>query len=679
MQNFGFVRIAAAMPRVRLADVKSNCEKVCSLIEKAEQKKVSVLSFPELCLTGYTCADIFGQQLLLSEVEASVVKIRDFTRGKDVLVIVGAPVSCNDRLYNCAIVIRNGQVKGIVPKIYLPNYHEFYEARWFASGEDFLFKNNIANGNMLDNAKDYVRDGFSSSLRYGGMMCNINPNQLFKVGDATVAIEICEDLWTPVPPSSYHAMAGANLIVNLSASNELIGKHAYRKSLVANQSARTVSAYLYCSAGYGESTQDLVFAGSSMICENGSVLCENERFAMDDTMIVADVDIEKLKILRQKQTTFYSVAPDGTRASSYANNYLHLDLGPSADTDFEAELLRRVEARPFVPVGNPEELASRSKEITSIQVMGLATRLQHINCQTAVIGVSGGLDSTLALLITVMAFDRLGWDRKRILGVTMPGFGTTGRTYHNSLDLMKALGITSKEISIVPSVNQHFEDIGQDPQVHDVTYENCQARERTQILMDLANKTNGMVVGTGDISEMALGWETYNGDHMSMYAVNASIPKTLVKYLVKWTAENKFSSDAADGETRSARDILMDIFFTPISPELLPADEKGNIKQKTEDLVGPYDLHDFFLYNFFRFGYSPKKIFFLAKKAFAGEFDEETIKKWLKKFMWRYFSQQFKRSCMPDAPKVGSVSLSPRGDLRMPSDAISALFYNDLD
>jgi NAD+ synthase (glutamine-hydrolysing) len=687
MEDYGFFRVAAAVPRVRLADVEYNKERICALIDKAENDQVSLLAFPELCVTGYTCADLFAQQKLIDAAEKAVAGIRNHTKGRYVTVIIGAPVRFRGRLYNCAIVIRNGNIKGIVPKIWLPNYAEFYESRWFSSGSDFLSGKSPV-GAVHDDGKDSYRPGFEAEIKYAGFRTNISPSQLFTIGKATVAIEICEDLWTPVPPSSWHAVAGAEVIVNLSASNELLMKHLYRKSLVSNQSARTISAYVYSSCGWGESTQDLVFAGSSMIYENGRLMAENERFLSDDSIIEADVDIEKLQTLRQKETTFDAASPDGSTSREYFPLYNRVELGPASPTDFEAKLLRKVEPHPFVPGGDKAEIDRRSREITSIQVQGLATRLEHIGCKTAVIGISGGLDSTLALLITVMAFDKLGWKRDRIVGVTMPGFGTTDRTYRNAVSLMKSLGVTLKEISIVPSVTQHFKDIGQNPDNHDVTYENCQARERTQILMDIANKTGGIVVGTGDLSELALGWCTYNGDHMSMYAVNAGIPKTLVKYLVKWAAETRFADEAEVKAT------LLDVVDTPISPELTPPDKKGQIQQKTEDLVGPYELHDFFLYNFFRFGYSPAKILFLAKKAFLGRkadasvfigpegksnvYDEETIRKWLKKFMWRFFSQQFKRSCLPDCPKVGTVTLSPRGDWRMPSDAKSDLFYNDI-
>ncbi|MCR5004244.1 MAG: NAD(+) synthase [Bacteroidales bacterium] len=678
MKDYGFIRVAAAVPVVKLADVKANTEEIIRLMEQAHEDGVSILVFPELCVTGYSCGDLFGQQLLIDAAENAVSEIRRASRAKAVTVIVGAPVRFKDRLYNCAVVIRDGVIRGLVPKIYLPTYNEFYESRWFASGEDFLSPVNRADGAFLNNAKDHFRDGFDGVMTYAGSHVNINPNQIFTVGRTSFAVEVCEDLWTPVPPSSYHALEGAELIFNLSASNEVLSKHMYRRSLVSNQSARTVSGYVYCSCGFGESTQDVVYAGAAMIVENGTILARNERFKTESSLIEADVDVEKLKVLRQKQSTFRGIAPDGTRSSQYSAYYQHTEVGLPAPTDFDSRLLRKVDPRPFVPVGDAAELEHRSREITSIQVMGLASRLSHIHAKTAVIGISGGLDSTLALLVTAMAFDKLGLDRKGIIGVTMPGFGTTNRTHDNAVDLMEALGVTSREIPIGAAVNQHFKDIAHNPEVKDVTYENSQARERTQILMDLANQEGGIVVGTGDLSEMALGWATYNGDHMSMYAVNGSIPKTLVKYLVEWTANNRFQD--CKGRGRSAHDILFDIIDTPISPELLPADEKGNIAQVTEDLVGPYELHDFFLYNFFRFGYSPEKILFLAKKAFeGGEYDEPTIEKWLRTFVRRFFNQQFKRSCMPDSPKVGSVTLSPRGDWRMPSDAFSSLFLSDLD
>ena len=674
--EFGFIRVAAATPRVKVADVDANVEEICRMAEIAENEQVSILAFPELSVTGYSCGDLFAQELLVSRAEEGIKRLKTFSRGKSLTLVVGVPVRVRGSLYNCAAVIQNGSLKGIVPKIYLPTYNEFYESRWFSSGCDFLSDTLSAYGRIEDNAKDCSSPAAGAEISYAGHKVNVYPNMLFNVGRATFAIEICEDLWTPIPPSSHHALAGAQIIVNLSASNEVLMKHQYRKQLVSQQSARTISAYVYSSCGYGESTQDVVYAGSSLIYENGSLMAENKRFSLEAGMIFADIDIDKLSVLRQKESTFHSVAPDGTGDGLDARRYFAVASGDGAATDFEKCLRRHIDPHPFVP-GNAAERDERCREITDIQVIGLATRLAHIHSQTAVIGISGGLDSTLALIVTVLAFDKLGWDRKRIIGITMPGLGTTVRTHSNATDLMAALGVTSLEIPIGKAVAQHFSDIGQNPEVQDVTYENSQARERTQILMDVANKENGIVVGTGDLSELALGWATYNGDHMSMYAVNASIPKTLVRYLVGWAAENHFESDVVDRK-RSVRKILMDIIDTPVSPELKPADSEGNITQKTEDLVGPYELHDFFLYHIFRFGARPSKVYFLARKAFEGVYDEATILKWLNTFIRRFFAQQFKRSCLPDCPKVGSVSLSPRGDWRMPSDAWRTIFLNDL-
>lgn len=674
--EFGFIRVAAATPRVKVADVDANVEEICRMAEIAENEQVSILAFPELSVTGYSCGDLFAQELLVSRAEEGVKRLKTFSRGKSLTLVVGVPVRVRGSLYNCAAVIQNGSLKGIVPKIYLPTYNEFYESRWFSSGCDFLSDTLSAYGRIEDNAKDCSSPAAGAEISYAGHKVNVYPNMLFNVGRATFAIEICEDLWTPIPPSSHHALASAQIIVNLSASNEVLMKHQYRKQLISQQSARTISAYVYSSCGYGESTQDVVYAGSSLIYENGSLMAENKRFSLEAGMICADIDIDKLSVLRQKESTFHSVAPDGTGDGLDARRYFAVASGDGAATDFEKCLRRHIDPHPFVP-GNAAERDERCREITDIQVIGLATRLAHIHSQTAVIGISGGLDSTLALIVTVLAFDKLGWDRKRIIGITMPGLGTTTRTHSNASDLMAALGVTSLEIPIDKAVAQHFSDIGQNPEVQDVTYENSQARERTQILMDVANKENGIVVGTGDLSELALGWATYNGDHMSMYAVNASIPKTLVRYLVGWAAENHFESDVADRK-RSVREILMDIIDTPVSPELKPADSEGNITQKTEDLVGPYELHDFFLYHIFRFGARPSKVYFLARKAFEGVYDDATILKWLNTFIRRFFAQQFKRSCLPDCPKVGSVSLSPRGDWRMPSDAWRTIFLNDL-
>ena len=678
--DYGFFRVAAAVPKVKVADIDFNREAICRMIDKAEAEDASLVVFPELSVTGYTCMDMFGQNILLTKSDEAVGKIVWHTRGKHVTVVIGAPVRLRGRLYNCAVVIRNGGIKGIVPKIYLPTYAEFDESRWFASGSDFLSTTNLAVGRFVDDGRNYYRDGFDSDMKYCGQRCNISPNLLFTIGDATFGIEICEDFWTPIPPSSFLAPSGAQIIVNISASNEVMDKHQQRKELIANQSGRTVSGYIYCSAGYGESTMDTVYGGSSIICEDGKLLVENERFIMDDSVIFADLDIEKLNIQRQKKNSFRGMAPDGTSACEYSGLYSRYDLGAAAATDFTKKLYRKVESHPFIPEGDPAEIALRSKEILAIQSTGLAARIEHIGCKKAVLGISGGLDSTLALIVTTMAFDKLGIPRDGIIGITMPGLGTTGRTKSNAVDLMKALGITSREISVVPAVEQHFKDIGHDPAVMDTTYENAQARERTQILMDIANQENGLVIGTGDLSELALGWCTYNGDHMSMYGVNASVPKTLIRYLVRWAAANVFNTPASDGG-RSASEILVDITETPISPELMPADSKGQIKQKTEDLIGPYELHDFFIYNFMRFGYSPAKIYFLACKAFGSGtgYDKETILKWLKKFYWRFFSQQFKRSCMPDGPKISQVSFSPRGDFRMPSDAKVKLWMDELE
>ncbi len=682
--DLGFFRVAAAVPRVKVADVDHNTEAICRLIDKAEADNVSLAVFPELSVTGYTCLDLFGQNLLLTKSEEAVGRITEFTAGKLVTVVIGAPIRFRGRLYNCALTLRDGRIIGIVPKIYLPTYAEFDEGRWFASGSDFL-------GQRL--AAD---DGSDACLiKYCGQKCHISPNLLFTVGQATFGIEICEDFWTPIPPSSFLAPSGAQIIVNISASNEVMTKHQQRRQLLANQSGRTVSGYIYCSSGYGESTMDTVYGGSSIICENGEIIAENERFQLHESMITADLDIEMLNVLRQKKNSFRGMTPDGTSACEYSHLYTHYDLGGAAPTDFSQRLCRYVEPHPFLPEGDLAEIDRRSKEILQIQTTGLIARLEHTGCKTAVIGISGGLDSTLALIVTVMAFDRLGLPRKNVIGITMPGLGTTVRTKSNAVDLMEILGVTTREISVVPAVEQHFSDIGHDPAVMDSTYENAQARERTQILMDTANQENGLVIGTGDLSELALGWCTYNGDHMSMYGVNASVPKTLIKYLVRWAARNVFSAPAAAG-SRSAAEVLIDITETPISPELKPADDNGEIKQKTEDLIGPYELHDFFIYNFMRYGYSPRKIYYLACRAFitqreaeasagkplgedCGVYDAQTILKWLKKFYWRFFSQQFKRSCMPDGPKISLVSFSPRGDWRMPSDAQVRLWISELE
>ena len=664
-QDYGLFRVATAIPTVKVADVEYNLKQHIQLLREAHAEGVQLLVFPELSLTGYTCADLFHHRPLLDATVQAIMHLAEAARGIDMAVIVGAPLTYCNRLYNCAVLLGDGQVIGIVPKIYLPNYNEFYESRWFAPGTEIKPGSRISLGELGGTSYNNI---------------NFGPNYLFDFEGVTVGIEICEDLWVPMPPSSRMALAGANVIVNLSCSDEVLGKHAYLRRMVEAQSGRLVCAYVYASAGFGESSTDLVFAGKGMIAENGSIIAESERFKLEPSLRIADVDIEKLMVLRRTQTTFTQMMQQPDETSFYSefrrimeptqNGYATIGLTKLTTPDFEKKLYRTVVPTPFVPAEG-DDMEARCSEIFNIQVQGLVTRLSHINCRTAVIGISGGLDSTLALLVTVRAFDKLGWDRKRIIGITMPGFGTSGRTYNNSIGLMESLGITSQEISIKDSVNQHFKDLDVDSSVHDVTYENCQARERTQILMDMSNKTGGIVIGTGDLSELALGWCTYNGDHMSMYAVNVSIPKTLVKYLVKWVALSSVD--------QRSKEILLDIFDTPISPELIPTDEQGNIAQKTEDLVGPYELHDFFLYHSFRFGASPSKIFFLARKAFDGVYDNATILKWLRTFFRRFFQQQFKRSCLPDGPKVGTVSISPRGDWRMPSDACASLWLKECD
>lgn len=632
--NYGYVRVSAAMPVVKVSDCQVNADNIIRMAKELSKKeKPSVIAFPELGVTGYTCGDLFGNSKLILESENAVRKILDGTVSVDSILVFGVPVRHSGRLFNCAVVSRHGRILGLVPKTYLAGNAEFYEPRWFESARVLSPKGAI----------------LSYAGQNGVLMSEF---QIFCCGRLKFAVELCQDLWAPLPPSTFASLAGAQLIVNLSASNEILLKHEYRRSLVSATSSRLFNAYLYCSAGYGESTQDLVWAGASMIGEYGSILVENERFLSEDSSISADIDVERLDVLRSREHSY--------RADCQVPEFTEVDCGTLVSTDFETELKRYIEPHPFVPQGDEAALDNRCSEIISAQVAGLQTRLEHIRCRKAVIGVSGGLDSTLALLVTALAFDRLGIPRSNIIGVTMPGFGTTERTYNNSKALMDLMGITSEEISIVKATRQHFSDIGQDESVHDLTYENSQARERTQILMDLAGKHGGIVIGTGDLSELALGWCTYNGDHMSMYAVNASVPKTLVRTLVVWASRHRFTGKASE--------VLLDIADTPISPELIPSDENGQIKQKTEDLVGPYELHDFFLYNFFRCGFTPEKILFLAGKAFGGVYDKETLHHWLQTFLKRFFTQQFKRSCIPDGPKVGSVSLSPRGDWRMPSD-----------
>ena len=633
--TYGFIKVAAAVPTIKVADVDYNIQQIESLAAQAEGHGVEVMVTPELCVTGYSCQDLFREQLLLDKAEEGILRLLDFTRKLDVIIIVGCPVVINSLLYNCAVMVQHGQVLGIVPKTYLPNYGEFYEKRWFASAQDL-------------NPTDINFAG-------GTVRVSAEPLLIKTCHGVKFGVEICEDVWAPIPPSNNLALAGADIIFNLSASDELIGKHKYLCSLLAQQSARTISGYVYASAGFGESTQDVVYGGNAMVFENGKLLVEGERFTLQPQIKIAQLDVEKLRTERRHNTTFINA-----QREAQANI---VDAKSVGQHDFE--LIRDIDPHPFIP--KDSDMQASCEEILNIQVAGLIKRLYHINAQKAIIGISGGLDSTLALLVTVKAFDKLGLDRKGIIGITMPGFGTTDRTYQNAMKLMQTLGITIREISIAKAVTQHFEDIGHDIKVHDITYENSQARERTQILMDVANQVNGIVVGTGDLSELALGWATYNGDHMSMYGVNAGVPKTLIRYLVSYVA----------GEM--ATDTLLDIIDTPISPELIPADEQGRIKQKTEDLVGPYELHDFFIYYFLRYGFSPSKIFVMAQKAFANDYDDDTIKKWLKTFCKRFFTQQFKRSCLPDGPKVGTVSLSPRGDWRMPSDASYTLWLQECE
>lgn len=625
--NFGFVRVAAAVPELKVADCNFNIQKIAELVKQAESEKVQVITFPELSITGYTCADLFFQQQLLADALLALKNLQVATFATTSVIIVGMPLQVENGLFNCAVVMQGGRLLAVVPKTHLPNNNEFYEKRWFAP----------------------ARDAQSTTVDVNGEKVPFGTDILFSDAKFSFAIELCEDLWVPIPPSSQHALHGADIIFNLSATNELIGKHDYLRGLICQQSARCNAGYVYASAGYGESTTDVVYAGNGLIAENGKLIAVSERFSFDPQLIVSDVDVEKLRSERLRNTNF---ANDRSLVQ-----YRNVKLEAACYEKFE--LKRSFDKHPFVP--SMQNRDASCAEIFSIQVGGLAKRWKHTHAETVVVGISGGLDSTLALLVCVKTADKLGFDRKRIVGITMPGFGTTDRTYNNAVQLMKSLGISWKEISIRDASLQHFKDIEHDMNVHDVTYENTQARERTQILMDIANQQRGLVIGTGDLSELALGWATYNGDHMSMYAVNSGVPKTLVRYLVDW------ASHELDAESET---VLQDVLDTPVSPELLPADENGLISQKTEDLVGPYELHDFFLYYFVRFGFAPEKIFFLAKQTFADGYDELVIKKWLGIFMKRFFAQQFKRSCMPDGPKVGSINLSPRGDWRMPSDAI---------
>lgn len=634
--SHGFIKVAAATPKIKVGDCGHNALEICRLMDEVYKNGAQFVVFPELCITGYTCSDLFWQKSLLEKAKAKLKAIADHSEGMELIAIVGLPYVFEGKLYNVAAVIYDGEIMGMVPKSYIPNYSEFYEARHFSSG-----KNLESKYISFDIKENEDEEDFDDEFLFGS-------NILFqceKIENFTFAIEICEDLWTPNPPSTSHALAGATVIANLSASDETTGKDIYRRNLVSGQSARTISAYVYADAGEGESTTDLVFAAHNIIAENGNILAEAERFKNET--VYADIDLDRLAAERQRMTTFQ---PE--QLKEY--DEVCVDLEPR-----NSKFTRKIDKAPFVP-SNASEREKRCEEILSIQTMGLKKRLEHTNCKNAVVGISGGLDSTLALLVTVRAFDLLGLDRKGIIAVTMPGFGTTDRTYTNAVSMITTLGCNLKEVNIAEAVELHFKQIGHDIRKHDITYENAQARQRTYLLMDFANEYNGMVIGTGDMSELALGWATYNGDHMSMYGVNSGVPKTLVRHLVKYFA------DTCNDEKLS--EVLNDVLDTPVSPELLPPKD-GKISQKTEDLVGPYELHDFFLYYVLRFGYEPKKIMFLAKEAFQGQYDEETIKIWLKTFYKRFFAQQFKRSCLPDGPKVGSVAVSPRGDLRMPSDA----------
>lgn len=640
MTENGFFRVAAAVPAVQPADCETNVASIIALLDDLRKVSPSLVVFPEMSVTGYTCGDLFHNRTLLDGVVRAIERLDRYSRVCDMAFVVGAPVEHCGALYNCALVFCHGLI-AVVPKTYVPNYNEFYEKRWWASAPEA-----------------------NAEVALCGRQIPFGTHLLVDCLGVRVGVEICEDLWTPIPPGTYAAMAGAEVIVNISASDDLIGKYDYLTSLIKQQSARTIGAYVYASAGYGESSTDLVFDGKAIVAENGSLLVSNRRWQLKPRYVVADIDIEAIRRDRLHTTSFTDCA-----RRSGLRQYETVTASLAARRD-DGTLYRRVNPLPFVPA-DTDGLDERCDEIINIQATALCRRLDFTHCRSLTVGISGGLDSTLALLVAVRAFDRLGLDRKGIIGVTMPGFGTTDRTHDNAVALMESLGVTMREISIVAAVNQHFADIGHDPANHDVTYENSQARERTQLLMDIANQTGGMVLGTGDLSELALGWATYNGDHMSMYGVNAGVPKTLVRHLTAYFA--KTSDDSR------VRDILLDIVDTPISPELIPAAADGTIKQKTEDLVGPYELHDFFLYYMLRYGFTPRRVFFLARKAFAGKYADDVIKHWMKTFYRRFFNQQFKRSCLPDGPKVGSVCLSPRGDWRMPSDASSRLWLEECD
>ena len=634
-KKFGYVRVAASVPELKVANVEFNTKEVIKEIKALDKEGVQIVTFPELCLTGYTCADLFSQDILITKSKEAIKEVIDSTKLLDIISIIGAPIVCDNQLFNCCVVINKGEILGIVPKTYIPNYGEFYEKRWFSTSNTLTSKTINLFGKEVPIGIDLVfRDINDSKFAFG--------------------IEICEDLWSPKAPSVEAALNGATMIFNLSASNEVIGKAQYRRNLINMQSAKNVCAYIYSSSGVNESSTDLVFSGYAGISENGSMLVENERFNFKTNHIISDVDIQRLMNNRIKDISFMGIGA--------INSYRVIDIDLK---DNNNDLKRIYDAYPFVP-SNEDKRAERCSEIINIQACGLAKRIKHTGMKKCVIGISGGLDSTLAFLVIIEAYRKLGISFDNLIGVTMPGFGTTGRTYNNALTLMKNYGVTMREVSIKEASLQHFKDIGLEETDRSVTYENTQARERTQILMDIANKEGGLVIGTGDLSELALGWCTYNGDHMSMYAVNTSIPKTLVRYLVKYFADIE--------QNEECKKTILDILDTPISPELLPPSKDGKIEQQTESVVGPYILHDFFLYHFMRYGASPDKIKYIASKTFDGMYDEETIDKWLKFFIKRFFNQQFKRSCLPDGPKVGTISVSPRGDLRMPSDADSSIW-----
>lgn len=636
MNEYGYVKVGASTLELKVSDTIYNVQMIKKQIDEAVNKNIQIISFPELSITGYTCGDLFNQDILIDKSYEGLKDLVDYSKDKMIVIIVGSPIKCENKLYNCAVVINNGKILGIVPKTYIPNYNEFYEMRWFKSSNDLKIKEINLFNEIVPIGVDLI---FTSKL-----------DDELKFG-----VEICEDVWSLYPKSNDYASSGASIIFNLSASNETIGKYDFRKELIKMQSIKTISGYVYSSSGINESSTDLLFSGSSLIYENGKLLSENNRFDFNSNLIYSDIDIKRLVNDRRKNTSFISNTNKEYRNICFTtskNNFIS----------------RKYSKYPFVP-SNEEKREERCKEIINIQSSALAKRLKHTNIKKCVIGVSGGLDSTLAFLVIKKAFEKLKIDNKNIIAVTMPGFGTTNRTYENALDLIKINNATLKEIDIKKACLVHYSDIDQDINNHDITYENAQARERTKILMDIANKENALVIGTGDLSELALGWCTYNGDHMSMYSVNSSIPKTLVKYLVKYIADTD----------KKNKKVLYDILSTPISPELLPADEKGNIKQITEDKIGPYILHDFYLYHFFRYGASPKKIYMLAVNTFENEYSKEEILKWLKVFIKRFFTQQFKRSCMPDGVKVGSISLSPRGDLRMPSDASYNIWIKELE